>query len=106
MLVCTVYAMLALYSYCGQKLLYADFANKIYHIISLHDLSFDSCTVLCFINVTLLKLLKDSQYFESEERLKENKYLHFQNFKYIISYIKLYNRDVSDLKSFNKCQVI
>ena len=35
MLVCTVYVMLALYSYCGQKLLYADFANKIYHIISL-----------------------------------------------------------------------
>ena len=32
MLVCTVYAMFALYSYCGQKLLYADFANKIYHI--------------------------------------------------------------------------
>ena len=35
MLVCTVYAMFALYSYCGQKLLYADFANKIYHNISL-----------------------------------------------------------------------
>ena len=40
MLVCTVYAMFALYSYCGQKLLYADFANKIYHIISCVNVSF------------------------------------------------------------------
>ena len=33
MLVSTVYVMFALYSYCDQKLLYADFANKRYHII-------------------------------------------------------------------------
>ena len=37
MRVCTVYAMFALYSYCGQKLLYADFANKIYHISYKHQ---------------------------------------------------------------------
>ena len=30
--VCTVYAMFALYNCCGQKLLYADFANKMKNI--------------------------------------------------------------------------
>ena len=32
MVVFTVYVMFAIFNCCGQKLLYADFANKIYHM--------------------------------------------------------------------------
>ena len=54
MLVCTVYAMFALYSYCGQKLLYADFANKIYHIIISLQCSFKHNKMLALMYTTIL----------------------------------------------------
>ena len=38
MFVFTVYVMFAIFNCCGQKLLYADFANKIYHISLFMDI--------------------------------------------------------------------
>ena len=65
MFVFTVYVMFAIFNCCGQKLLYADFANKIYHIIYHYKFSIHQNLISPF----RLQLLSDYTLCKAEDKI-------------------------------------